>query len=140
MTLISAIAGAERVTVQVPFEFEARVVGLHCSAATTRVVDSVRFTVLEVPFKAAVKVPAWLVLSGPVLTVKAAVVDPAVTDTDAGTFKADSPLLLSVTTAASGIAFDNVTVQSAVVFGPSMAGMHCKEEIACVAARLKLTV
>jgi hypothetical protein len=140
LTLISALAGAERITVQVPFEFEARVVGLHCRAATTRAVDRVRFTVLELPLKAAVKLPARLVLNGPVLTVKVPAVDPAVTDTDAGTFKADSPLLLRATTATSGIALDSVTVQSAVVFGPSIAGMHCKEEIAGVAARLKLTL
>jgi len=137
-TLMEAVAGAESVTVQFAVEFEASVVGVHCKAATTSVDDRVKFTVLEVPLKEAVKVPFWLVLNELGLTVKIPVKDPACTVTEAGTANPDSPLLLSVTVALSCSTLFKVTVHVPAELGPSVVGVHCSDEIAGVAARFKL--
>jgi hypothetical protein len=140
LTLTDSVAGAVRVTVHVPVELDASVVGVHCSEAMPRTVDRLRLTVLELPLKAAVNVPFWLVLNAPVLTVKVPVVFPGVIVIEAGTVKAGSPLLLNVTVTVSCSAFDSVTIHVAVEFGPRVVGVHCRDEIAGVAARLKLTL
>jgi hypothetical protein len=140
LTLTEAVAGAVRVTVHVPVELDASVVGVHCSEAITRTVDRLRLTVLEPPLKAAVNVPFWLVLNAPVLTVKVPVVVPGAIVIEAGTVKAGSPLLLTVTVTVPCSALDTVTIHVAVEFGPSVVGVHWRDEIAGVSAKLRLTL
>jgi hypothetical protein len=66
--------------------------------------------------------------------------EPAVTVTLGGTVKLENPLLPSVTTAPpAGAAFDNVTEQLLLEFELSVVGLHCKDETAIAAARLKFT-
>jgi len=77
--------------------------------------------VAELPFKVAVTVAGWLAVTVPVVAVKLPVVEPAATDTDAGTVRA---LLLSeIVTAVPAVdALESVTVQLVLAFDATVAG------------------
>ena len=82
------------------------------------------------------RLPFWSVPTAAVLTVNGPVVDPGVTVTLAGTVSAESPLLLSATTAPpAGAAWDSVTVQLLLAFAPSVGGVHWSEEMDVGAVR-----
>jgi hypothetical protein len=67
-------------------------------------------------------------------------VEPPVTITLGGTVRLEKPVLLSVTaTPLAGAACDSVTQQSLLEFEPSVVALHCSEETAVAAARLRLT-
>jgi hypothetical protein len=76
-----------------------------------------------------------------VLTVNVPLLDPAATVTENGMNNADKPLLVNPTTAApSGAAFDSVTLQLLVAFGPKVVGLHWSEDSTAAEAKVKLIV
>jgi hypothetical protein len=78
--------------------------------------------------------------SVPAVRVNSPIPDPAATVTEVGTAKPGNPLLLNVTAAPPvGAILDSVTVQSLVVFDPSVIGLHCKDESTVAVTRLKFT-
>ena len=134
-------AGLDKVNTQSLVAFAPIVAGLHCSAEIAVAAVRVRFTVLDVPLRVAVKLPVWSAERAPVLTVNGPVVDPAVTVSVAGRVNPDSPLAVRFTTAPlEGAAFDRATVQLLAVFGPKVVGLHWREVITAGAARLTLTL
>ena len=79
--------------------------------------------------------------TAPVLMLNGPVVEPAVTDTLGGTVKLENPLLAKVTTTPpAGAAFDSETEQLLLEFELSVVGLHCNDEIAIAAAKLRFTV
>jgi hypothetical protein len=124
-------ADCDMVTVQVEVLPESTVVGVHCSAVKLIVVvDGVIVTeaVAELPFRVAVTVTAWLVVTVPAVAVKFAVVAPAATVADAGTVSA--ALLSEIVTAVppAGAACDMVTVHVELAPEAILAGVHASDD------------
>jgi len=89
----------------------------------------------------AVRVPYWPALNVPVLTVNVPVSAPAATVAEAGTAKADNPLLFMVTTAPPlGATFDSVTVQVEILFDPKVVGVHPNRDGSTSVVNLIFTV
>ncbi len=75
------------------------------------------------------------------LTVNEVVEDPAATVVFAGTVNPLKPVLVREMLApVDGAAFDRVAVQVLLAFAPSVAGLHCSDEIAAGATRLMLVL
>ena len=132
VTLEALTAAAVKVTVQVEVPGAFTVAGeqlklLICAAAARLMVDGwLR------PFKVAVTVALWLLLTVPEVAVKVALPWPDATTTLAGTVS--NPLLLaSVTVAALVAALFRVTVQVLDALLPNVEGAHASE-LSCAGA------
>ena len=124
-------APSDRVTVHVAFAFEESVVAVQFSPVTVGGGSSDMVAVAAGPFRAPVKVAVWFAVTVPVEMVKVAVVAPAATATDAGTFRTAGALFVRVTTAPSGNAgFDSVTVHPALAFEERVVNVHASPETA----------
>ena len=137
VTLEALTVAAVKVTVQVEVPGAFTVAGeqlklLICAAAARLMVDGwLR------PFKVAVTVALWLLLTVPEVAVKVALLWPDATTTFAGTVS--NPLLLaSVTVAALMAALFRVTVQVLDALLPSVAGAQATD-VSCAGA-LAVTV
>ncbi len=111
------------VTVQVEVPVEPRLPGLHEIPLTRTGATSERFAVCELPFRDAVTVTVWSLLTVPTVAVKVAVEDPDVTVTLPGTVRV-AALLESDTAVPPGAAFDSVTVQVAAAEGARLVGLQ----------------
>ncbi len=119
-------AACDNVTVQLDVPAELTVVGVHCTAVTVTVGDTVSEAVAEPPFSVAVTVAVWLEVTVAAVAVNVAVVAPAATVTEAGTVTTVVLLLVSVTLDPPvGAACDNVTVQLDVPAEARVVGVHC---------------
>jgi hypothetical protein len=120
-------AAFDNVTVQEESPFELRLVGVHCSDVTVAAVCSVIEADAVPPFAEAVTVAVWSALREAVEIPNMTVVAFAATDTEVGTVSEPVALFVRVTeTPPAGAAFDNVTVQLALLFTPRVLGEHCK--------------
>ena len=122
-------AAADNVTVHVELAPAATLVGEHASlVSVTAGAVTVTAAVVELPFKAAVMVTDWVLVTEPAVTVKLAVEAPAATVADAGVVMAEL-LSDSVTTEPPlGAAADNVTVHVELAPAATLVGLHCREE------------
>jgi hypothetical protein len=130
-------AAFESVAVQLLLAFDPSVVGLHCSDEITVGATRLMFAACDVLLYDAVTVPLWSELTAPVLTVNEPVVDSVPTVSVAGTVNPVNPLAPRLMTAPpAGAAFESVRVQLLLALDPSVAGLHCSDEITVGATRL----
>jgi hypothetical protein len=132
-----------RATVQLLVAPGARLAGLHCREEMVMAAGAVRAieACAELPLSPAVMVAVWLVVAVPALAVNVAVVDPALTLTDAEE-SVSRVLLLETETVAppEGAAPLRVTVQLLVAPDARLAGLHCREDTRVGASRFSCAV
>jgi hypothetical protein len=80
------------------------------------------------PFKEAVMVEAWSVVTVPALTLNVAEVDPEETVTVVGIVRTDGALPESATTLALVADWESVTVQVVLVLEVKLWAVHCRED------------
>ena len=116
-------AALDKVTVQVDDPPVVRLVGVQDSRLTAACDAREMDADCEPPFNDAVTDAVWSLVMAPAVAVNVAVLDPAATDTVAGTVNR-ALLLLSETVAAALTAFDRVTVQLEVAADPRVVGVQ----------------
>ena len=114
----------DSVTVQIADAPAFKVAGEHTRELTVTEPVSVTEAVCDVPLSRAEMVADWSVENTPAVAVKVALVDPAPTDTDAGTVRAE--LLLESATVPP-LAFESVTVQVLEEFALTVAGAQVND-------------
>ncbi|HUB82476.1 MAG TPA: hypothetical protein VMB03_26950 [Bryobacteraceae bacterium] len=118
-------AASDRNTVHVALAFEESVVAVQLKLVIVGGGSRDTVAIAAGPFRAAVRVAVWFLVTAPVETVNVAVVAPAVTVTDAGTLKTPDALLVRVTTAPPDSAvLDRVTVQVVLPLEESVETVH----------------
>ena len=129
-----------RVTVQAVEDPEFTLVGLQVSAETAVGATKVRVAVWEAPFRVAVRVTLWLVVTVPAVAVKVVEVLLAATVTEVGSVSAELLSESATLVPPVGAAWLRVTVQ--VVEAPelTLVGLQVSAEIAVGATRLRVAV
>ncbi|HUB82472.1 MAG TPA: hypothetical protein VMB03_26930 [Bryobacteraceae bacterium] len=118
-------AACETVTVHKVLWFERSVVNVQERPVTVAPAFSETAAVAVDPFAAAVRVAVWLAATVPVEILKAPVVAPAATVTDAGALNAPGALLVNVTTVPPvNAAFESVAVHVVLPLEPSVVEVH----------------
>jgi hypothetical protein len=97
--------------------------GVHATEDTCTAVTRLRVAVLLTPFRAAVTIADWSVVTVPAAALNVPVVAPAAIDTEAGTVR-ELLFLVSATDEVAVAAFVSVTVQLAAAPLPMVRGAH----------------
>ena len=117
-------AAFDRVTVQLALPFELSEVGLHDTALTTVVADSVIDAVFVEPFSLAVTTAVWPLLMVPAVALKVVAVEPEGTVTEPGTVSSELLLESETESPPAPAARFSVTVQSELADDVSEVGLH----------------
>ncbi len=124
-----APAVVEIATVQVELPFESRLVGLQVRPVNVSGGTREIRAVCELPFRVAVTLAVWLLVTVPTVAMKVVVRPPAATVTEAGMIRAGLLADKITATPPLGAPEEIVTVQVELAPEAKLAGEHCRLEI-----------
>jgi hypothetical protein len=127
-----------KVTVQVLEAFGPRLVGLHASEETKTGATRLTVALEELLLYAAVTVALELLLMAAVVALKVAEVAAAATVTDVGTVRVELVFARVTLAPPVGAGWVKVTVHALEAFGPTLVGLHARDETNTGATKLTL--